>query len=84
MSLSCSSTWTAASPTIIPIPPSQNLAQLVKAVKDKGADLGVAFDGDADRIGAVDDQGTVIYGDQLMIIYARDSYRKPGATLSAK
>jgi phosphomannomutase/phosphoglucomutase len=58
-----------------------NLAQLVAAVKRKGADLGVAFDGDADRIGAVDDRGTVIFGDQLMIIYAREILtRKPGAT----
>ncbi len=59
----------------------KNLAQLVKAVKEKGADLGVAFDGDSDRIGAVDDQGNVLYGDQLMIIYAREILsRKPGAT----
>jgi phosphomannomutase/phosphoglucomutase len=59
----------------------ENLAALVKTVKEKRADLGVAFDGDADRIGGVDDQGTVIYGDQLMIIYAREILsRKPGAT----
>jgi phosphomannomutase/phosphoglucomutase len=58
-----------------------NLDQLVAVVKQKGADLGVAFDGDSDRIGAVDDQGTVIFGDQLMIIYAREILtRKPGAT----
>jgi phosphomannomutase/phosphoglucomutase len=59
----------------------KNLAQLIATVKSRGADLGIAFDGDADRIGAVDDQGTVIYGDQLMIIYAREILkRKPGAT----
>jgi phosphomannomutase / phosphoglucomutase len=59
----------------------QNLAQLIRTVKSRGADLGIAFDGDSDRIGAVDDQGTVIYGDQLMIIYAREILkRKPGAT----
>ena len=59
----------------------KNLTALVQTVKEKGADLGVAFDGDADRIGAVDDEGTVIYGDQLMIIYAREILsRKPGAT----
>jgi phosphomannomutase/phosphoglucomutase len=59
----------------------QNLAQLIATVKSRRADLGIAFDGDADRIGAVDDQGTVIYGDQLMIIYAREILkRKPGAT----
>ena len=59
----------------------KNLAQLVDAVKARHADVGIAFDGDADRIGAVDDKGTVIYGDQLMIIYAREILsRKPDAT----
>ncbi|MDQ6663176.1 MAG: phosphomannomutase/phosphoglucomutase [Acidobacteriota bacterium] len=59
-----------------------NLDQLVAAVKEKGADLGIAFDGDADRIGAVDEKGTVIYGDQLMIVYSREILsRKPGATV---
>jgi len=59
----------------------QNLARLVDTVIAKHADLGIAFDGDADRIGAVDDRGTVIYGDQLMIIYSREILqRKPGAT----
>jgi phosphomannomutase/phosphoglucomutase len=58
-----------------------NLAHLIAAVREKGADLGIAFDGDTDRIGAVDDQGTVIFGDQLLIIYAREILtRKPGAT----
>jgi phosphomannomutase/phosphoglucomutase len=58
-----------------------NLAQLIATVREKGADLGLAFDGDSDRIGAVDDRGEVIYGDQLMIIYAREILtRKPGAT----
>ena len=59
----------------------QNLAHLIAAVKSTGAELGIAFDGDSDRIGAVDDRGSVIYGDQLMIIYAREILRrKPGAT----
>ena len=59
-----------------------NLKQLVAAVKKEKADLGIAFDGDSDRIGAVDDKGTVIYGDQLMIIYAREILaRKPGSTV---
>jgi phosphomannomutase/phosphoglucomutase len=59
----------------------KNLSQLIAAVESAGADLGIAFDGDADRIGAVDDRGTVIYGDQLMIIYSREILRrKPGAT----
>ena len=59
----------------------KNLAPLIAAVQSKRADLGIAFDGDADRIGAVDDKGTIVYGDQLMIIYAREILRrKPGAT----
>jgi phosphomannomutase/phosphoglucomutase len=59
----------------------RNLAQLIATVESIGADLGIAFDGDADRIGAVDDRGTVVYGDQLMIIYSREILtRKPGAT----
>jgi phosphomannomutase/phosphoglucomutase len=58
-----------------------NLAHLIDAVKKHGADLGIAFDGDSDRIGAVDEQGTVVYGDQLMIVYGREILtRKPGAT----
>jgi phosphomannomutase/phosphoglucomutase len=58
-----------------------NLEALVSKVGDIRADLGIAFDGDTDRIGAVDDHGTVIYGDQLMIIYGREILRrKPGAT----
>jgi len=60
----------------------KNLAQLVQTVKSKGAELGIAFDGDADRIGAVDDKGNVLYGDQLMIIYSREILsRKPGSTI---
>jgi phosphomannomutase/phosphoglucomutase len=57
------------------------LAQLVAAVHDEKAELGIAFDGDADRIGAVDEKGNVVWGDQLMLIYAREILtRKPGAT----
>ena len=60
----------------------KNLDALVAAVLEKGADLGIAFDGDADRIGAVDDKGAVIYGDQLLTIYAREILsRKPGSTI---
>jgi phosphomannomutase/phosphoglucomutase len=59
----------------------QNLEALIAKVRETGADLGIAFDGDTDRIGAVDNEGTVIYGDQLMILYAREILaRKPGAT----
>ena len=57
-----------------------NLEALVGKVRETGADLGIAFDGDADRIGAVDEKGSVIYGDQLMILYGREILaRKPGA-----
>ncbi len=58
-----------------------NLQALIDKVRETKADLGIAFDGDTDRIGAVDDQGTVVWGDQLMIIYGREILtRKPGAT----
>jgi phosphomannomutase/phosphoglucomutase len=54
---------------------------LSRKVYETRADLGVAFDGDADRIGAVDEHGNVLWGDQLMTIYAREILtRKPGAT----
>lgn len=59
----------------------ENLKQLSEAVRAFGADLGIAFDGDSDRIGAVDETGTPIYGDMLLFIYAREILtRKPGAT----
>jgi phosphomannomutase/phosphoglucomutase len=59
----------------------ENLEALIAKVRETRADLGIAFDGDTDRIGAIDDHGTVIYGDQLMIIYGREILsRKPGAT----
>ena len=58
----------------------ENLEALIAKVRETGADLGIAFDGDTDRIGAVDDQGKTIYGDQLMILYGREILtRKPGA-----
>jgi phosphomannomutase/phosphoglucomutase len=51
-------------------------------VLTKKAAVWLAFDGDSDRIGAVDEQGTILYGDQLMIIYSREILsRKPGATI---
>ena len=50
-------------------------------MKKHGADLGIAFDGDADRIGAVDENGNVVWGDYLLLIYAREILsRKPGST----
>jgi phosphomannomutase / phosphoglucomutase len=58
-----------------------NLEALIAKVRETGAELGIAFDGDTDRIGAVDETGEVVYGDQLMIVYAREILsRKPGAT----
>ena len=58
-----------------------NLRQLQEAVREQHADLGLAFDGDSDRIGAVDENGEVIFGDMLLLIYGREILtRKPGAT----
>ena len=57
----------------------ENLVDLIAAVKKDGAEFGVAFDGDADRIGLVDDQGTIIWGDRLLIIYALDVLTRNGA-----
>lgn len=58
-----------------------NLRHLTDAVKAHRADLGIAFDGDSDRLGAVDENGEVIYGDMLLLIYGREILtRKPGAT----
>ncbi|HWA16152.1 MAG TPA: phosphomannomutase/phosphoglucomutase, partial [Gemmatimonadales bacterium] len=59
----------------------ENLVDLQAEVRRSGAELGIAFDGDADRIGAVDEAGDVIYGDQLLVLYGRDAVRRfgPGA-----
>ncbi len=66
-----------ADPTVV-----ENLVDLQAAVKEKDAWLGVAFDGDSDRIGAIDGSGRILWGDQLMILFARDILaRKPGATI---
>ena len=65
-----------ADPTV-----KKNLAELIELVKEKKLDLGVGYDGDGDRIGVVDENGSVIYGDQLMVVFAREILeRKPGAT----
>jgi phosphomannomutase len=62
----------------------KNLEQLVAEVRARKADLGIAFDGDADRIGVVDDTGEILFGDQLMVILGRDVLRThPGATIIA-
>jgi phosphomannomutase / phosphoglucomutase len=60
----------------------ENLADLMHAVKDLKADVGIGYDGDADRIGAVDEQGEVLWGDRLLVLYARDILAdKPGSTI---
>ena len=62
----------------------KNLADLKALVAGKKLDFGVAFDGDGDRIGVVDGLGRVIWGDQLLMIYAEDLLRMlPGATIIA-
>ncbi len=62
----------------------ENLAQLRACVRERGCDLGIAFDGDGDRIGAVDGQARVLWGDQLMLLFARDILKvHPGATIIA-
>src|SRR5438094_7785184 len=57
----------------------ENLEDLIAAVKKDGAEIGIAFDGDADRIGVVDDRGEIIWGDRILIIYARDVLARTGA-----
>jgi len=67
-------------PTVV-----ENMRHAIDAVRSHEADLAVAFDGDADRIGVVDEQGTIIWGDQLMIIFAREILKdRPGATFIAE
>ncbi len=59
-----------------------NLAPLIAAVKEHGADAGIAYDGDADRIGVVDEQGRIIWGDKLMILFSRAVLEEnPGAPI---
>jgi phosphomannomutase len=61
-----------------------NLEDLRRLVADKKLDFGIAFDGDGDRIGAIDGEGRIIWGDQLLMIYAQDLLaRSPGATIIA-
>ncbi len=62
----------------------KNLQELIAAVHEKQADLGIAFDGDADRIGVVDNKGQILWGDELLIVLGRDVLREhPGATIIA-
>jgi phosphomannomutase len=62
----------------------ENLTQLIEAVTQNGADVGIAFDGDGDRIGVVDGQGRILWGDLLLLLLARDVVKNnPGATVIA-
>jgi phosphomannomutase/phosphoglucomutase len=60
-------------PTVV-----ENLQDLIAAVRRTGAELGIGFDGDADRIGIVDGEGTIIWGDYLLLLYARDVLARTG------
>lgn len=63
-------------PTVV-----ENMEFAINAVRDHNADLAIAFDGDADRIGVVDEEGRIIWGDQLMLIFARHILKEmPGVT----
>ncbi|HMG33513.1 MAG TPA: phosphomannomutase/phosphoglucomutase [Blastocatellia bacterium] len=67
-------------PTVV-----ENMADAIAAVDQHRADLGIAFDGDADRIGVVDERGNIIWGDQLMVLFARSILKQtPGATFIAE
>ncbi len=64
-------------PTVV-----KNLQDLIAKVKETGADLGIGLDGDADRLGVVDSRGRILWGDQLLVIYARAILKDhPGATI---
>jgi phosphomannomutase/phosphoglucomutase len=64
-------------PTVV-----ENLQDLIRTVRQSRADVGIGYDGDADRIGAVDEQGNILWGDRLMVIYARDILKeRPGSTI---
>ena len=64
-------------PTVV-----KNLQDLIAKVRETGADLGIGLDGDADRLGVVDSLGRILWGDQLLVLYARDILKDhPGATI---
>ncbi len=59
-----------------------NLKDMLEAMKKTGADFGIAFDGDADRIGMADETGRILYGDEMMVIFSRNVLKSnPGATI---
>ena len=60
----------------------ENLELLIEKVKHEKADLGIAYDGDADRIGAVDEKGNILWGDELLVLFSRDVLkRNPNAII---
>ena len=60
----------------------ENLADLIKIVHDQKADLGIAFDGDADRLGVISDNGEIIWGDKLLLLFAREILKQnPGSAI---
>ncbi|WP_447979760.1 phosphomannomutase/phosphoglucomutase [Candidatus Nitrospira bockiana] len=64
-------------PTVV-----ENLEDLIRTVKETGADVGIGYDGDADRIGAIDEQGEILWGDRLMVIFSREILAaRPGSTI---
>ncbi len=67
-------------PTVV-----ENLQDAVKAVKETGADLALAFDGDGDRIGVIDENGRIIWGDELMVLLSRSVLQeRPNSTIIAE
>jgi len=59
-----------------------NLVELIKLVRKNKADLGIAFDGDADRLGIISDRGEIIWGDKLLLLFARQILKKnPGSSV---
>ena len=70
---------TAPSPPITRTQPFQNLEQLKAVVREDRMDIGVAFDGDGDRIGVIDHRGRILWGDQLMMLFAEEVLKsQPG------
>jgi phosphomannomutase/phosphoglucomutase len=60
----------------------ENLALLSEKVRQENADVGIAYDGDADRLGAVDEKGNILWGDELLVLFARDVLkRNPDAVI---
>ncbi len=65
-----------ADPTV-----AENMQDLIRLVRENHLDLGIGYDGDGDRIGVVDQEGNLVFGDKLIILFAREILsRKPGAT----